>query len=125
MGELMTEDVRESLRQIVRKALQRAGRPSTAKDIAAVLDPLFSHQIALVKGTDQLRAFGYRSLYQSATGAAAEGDLHHLIPLYLGGDSKLKNLLDLEKDLHDAMHDAIETIKFGADTTLAPNVVLQ
>lgn len=85
---------------------------------------LMAHPITVIEGTDQLRAFGYRAKYLSATGQAAEdvNDLHHMIPLYLGGDHR--HLVDLYEDLHTRMHELVDSIKWDAKgITLAPSSI--
>ncbi|MCC6999837.1 MAG: DUF4157 domain-containing protein [Deltaproteobacteria bacterium] len=82
---------------------------------------LMKHPITVIEGTDQLRAFGYRAKYLSDTGKATDqiDDLHHMIPLYLGGDHM--HLVDLYEDLHKQMHQLVDSIKWdAAGTTLAP-----
>jgi hypothetical protein len=77
------------------------------------------HRITVVRGTDQLRAYDYRGVWEDANGAAT-GDLHHLIPLQLGGDHT--RLIDVSPELHDQLHSLIDRITFDGDgTTLAPS----
>lgn len=65
------------------------------------------HQITVIRGTDEIRdAFDYRGEYGEAS-----GDLHHLIPLYLGGDHT--RLLDMHPDLHDELHTWIDGLRLG------------
>ena len=85
---------------------------------------LMAHPITVIEGTDQLRAFGYRAKYLSDTGQASDdvNDLHHMIPLYLGGDHR--HLVDLYEDLHKRMHELVDSIKWDAKgTTLAPSSI--
>jgi hypothetical protein len=121
LGTLFTKAQAEQLRRIVREMLERQGRPAGKADVDAVLAPVLGHDITVVRGTDQLRAFNYRTFYEKA-GVAAEGDLHHLIPLYLGGDHR--RLLDMEPDLHKALHELVDSVSFRAGT-LAPHSVVQ
>jgi hypothetical protein len=77
------------------------------------------HEITVVRGTDQLRAYDYRSMWEGEHGEA-DGDLHHLIPLYLGGDHT--TLIDVHPDLHDQLHRLIDGIRMD-EGRLAPNSV--
>ena len=103
---------------ILEEAFRRAKDPDPAARATSALTALLDHDITLVKGTDQLRAFNYRLAFAKQTGAEASGDLHHLVPLYLGGDNT--RLVDVAPDLHDRLHDLVDLIRLDAGTTLAP-----
>ena len=75
------------------------------------------HQITVVRGTDELRAFDYAGAHRDEHGEAS-GDLHHLIPLYLGGDHT--RLLDMHPDIHDRLHRWIDGLQLGG-ITLQPS----
>lgn len=91
-----------------------------------VAEKIAGHDLTLVSGTEHIRAaHGYRSSYfkgvkDEGLKAAEGGEVHHLIPIYLGGDHKL--LLDLEPKLHDKMHALIDRVPFK-EGTLAPNSI--
>lgn len=121
LGTLFSQAQLAELRRILRETLERQGRPSGKAAVDAVLAPVLSHDITVVRGTDQLRAFNYRAFFEKG-GIAAEGDLHHLIPLYLGGDHR--RLIDMEPDLHKALHELVDGVTFGPGT-LAPHSVVQ
>jgi hypothetical protein len=116
---------KEKLTRLVIQALEKKGMPAADAVAAAkkAVDSLMNHEILVVKGTDQLRAYGYRPRYQSATGKVVEDDLHHMIPLYLGGDHTIANLMDLDAKLHDGVHELVDSVKFGDGVTLAPSSI--
>jgi len=124
IGSLMTEVEIENLRSILATSLSRNRPADVARRIAddAIRD-LTTHPIVVVRGTDQLRAFGYRPHFIDATGALVEGDLHHLVPLYLGGDHGIGNLLDLDPEAHRAVHELLEGVVVSDGFTLAPNSI--
>jgi len=103
-----------------RKGLSPADALATARE---AVDNLLSHEILVIKGTDQLRAYGYRPRYLTATGKVVEDDLHHMVPLYLGGDHTVGNLLDIDAKLHDGVHELLKTVKFSEGVTLAPSSI--
>jgi hypothetical protein len=122
-------DFEQRLTDILEQAYLRKGasQVEAAEKAAAAAKKVMEHPIVVIKGTDQLRAFGYRAAYLrdlKAAGKAAEeiDDLHHMIPLYLGGDHKL--LIDVAEDLHRDLHELIDGIKFdSAGTSLAPSSI--
>jgi hypothetical protein len=122
-------DFEQRLTDILEEAYLRKGasQVEAAEKAAAAANKVMEHPIVVIKGTDQLRAFGYRAAYLrdlKAAGKAAEeiDDLHHMIPLYLGGDHKL--LIDVAEDLHRDLHELIDGIKFdSAGTSLAPSSI--
>ncbi len=116
---------RERLFDILFEALTNKGEKNAVAMANEAADALMSRKITVVQGTDQLRAFGYRGNFLSATGQAAGevDDLHHLIPLYLGGDHRIKNLIDVSESLHRQLHELIEGVKFGEGVTLAPGSI--
>ena len=65
----------------------------------------------------------YRRSFVSSTGEIVEGDLHHWIPLYLGGDHRLSNLFDLDPAAHREIHELLEGIRFEDTVTLDPNSI--
>jgi hypothetical protein len=91
-----------------------------------VAESIASHDITVVSGTEHLRAaHGYRASYfkgleSQGLKAGADGEVHHLIPLYLGGHHK--ELLDLEPALHKKMHELIDQVPFS-EGTLAPSSI--
>ncbi|MBV8762519.1 MAG: hypothetical protein JO257_34865, partial [Deltaproteobacteria bacterium] len=121
------KDFEQRLTQILEEAFTRKGIPDAAKKAASAAKQLMEHPVVVIKGTDQLRAFGYRAAYirdLKAAGIAADeiDDLHHMIPLYLGGDHTM--LIDVAEDLHRDLHELIEGIKWDkAGTSLAPSSI--
>lgn len=95
------------------------------------MDAFLAHPVTVVQGTDQLRAFGYAANYAKKTGdTVAEGvDLHHLIPLYLGGNHAIPNFAKLPHGPHTKMHELINTLRIddavsgGLDVTLSPGKI--
>jgi len=116
---------RQRLFDIILEALTRKGEKNAAQIANEAVDSLMSRPITVVQGTDQLRAFGYRGNFLSVTGktTAEVDDLHHIIPLYLGGEHRIKNLLDIQEDLHSALHKLIEEITYTEGVTLAPGSI--
>jgi hypothetical protein len=119
IGELMTGGQQQRLIAILTKALEKDA-DGAAKAARAAQD-VFEHEITVVRGTDQLRAYNYRLAFEEATKKEASGDLHHLIPLYLGGDHT--RLIDIEPKLHDGLHELIDEIRLAEGTSLAPGSV--
>ena len=130
IGSLMTPAQLESLEAILTRSLSRSRSAEAARRLAedAIRD-LSAHPIVIVRGTDQLRAFGYRAHFISessrvaGTAVSVEGDLHHLIPLYLGGEHGIGNLLDLDELAHRQVHELLEGVEIGEDLTLAPSSI--
>ncbi len=117
-------DFKAKVYEIVLEALTRKGDPDAAAKAAKATKELLDHPIVVVRGTDQLRAFGYRAAYLRKAGKTSEqvDDLHHMIPLYLGGDHT--KLVDLHEDLHRRMHELIEGVKWDKNgTSLAPHSI--
>ncbi|NKY38185.1 WYL domain-containing protein [Cellulomonas septica] len=119
LQEVVTGAQQYELRQILAEALR--SRPDPLVEATQSVDALLAHEIVVVRGTDQLRAYNYRLAFETAAGAPASGDLHHLIPLYLGGDHR--RLVDIEPLLHDRLHTLIEGIPIGDGVTLAPSSI--
>jgi hypothetical protein len=113
---------RPKLTKLLTQALEKKGMKSIDAAAAAkkAVDDLLGHEIMVVRGTEQLRAYGYRPRFISATGSVVEDDLHHMVPLYLGGDHTIANLVDIDPKLHDAVHELVESVKFSDGVTLAP-----
>lgn len=131
MGDVITArgpaNFRAAFLQILVEAQTRRGVAADAAAAAAQadLDRLLAHNITVIQGTDQLRAFGYRANFVNVSGTtlAAGEDLHHLIPLYLGGSHLVDNFVRLQEDLHQRMHRLIDEIGFDEATTLAPHSI--
>ncbi|GCD20227.1 hypothetical protein CTKZ_17890 [Cellulomonas algicola] len=119
LQEVVTGAQQYELRQILAEALRT--HPDPLVEATQSVDALLAHEIVVVRGTDQLRAYNYRLAFETASGAPASGDLHHLIPLYLGGDHR--RLVDIEPLLHDRLHTLIEGIPIGDGVTLAPSSI--
>jgi hypothetical protein len=123
-GEFGPGDFRDRLIDILTEAYQRKGDVDAAKQAVAGADALMNHPIVVIRGTDQLRAFGYRAAYLRGAGVAAEelDDLHHLIPLYLGGDHV--RLIDVAEDLHAALQNLIDAVQWDkSGISLAPSSI--
>jgi hypothetical protein len=116
---------RGELIRILSEAMIRKGsKPQdAAKAAREAAEALMSHEITVVKGTEQLRAFGYRLHFANQTGKVVDDDLHHVIPLYLGGDHRVKNLVDIDGALHDELHKLVNNVQFDKNTTLAPSSI--
>lgn len=69
------------LTKLLMDALEKKGMKAADAAAAAkkAVDDLLGHEIMVVKGTDQLRAYGYRPRFISATGQVVEDDLHHMV----------------------------------------------
>lgn len=118
------EESRDELRRILREALHRSSAVPRGRSAERMIQELLEHRVTVVRGTDQLRAFGYRRHYATVAGAAAEGEVHHWIPLYLGGDHRFDWLLDLDPEAHDEIHEIFEAAaREGSDITLSPNSI--
>jgi len=77
-----------------KEPVEVAGRKMAVEDVEELLQRLAKHEINLVEGTTLLRAFGYRDQVEDAGGGA----IHHVIPLYMGGDHTRSNLLEMPED---------------------------
>jgi hypothetical protein len=117
IGQIMTAERRADILDILTEAFKESKAADPAKSAAAALERLSAHEMTVVRGTDQLRAFGYRRMFLQGADAG-EDEIHHLIPLYLGGDHK--TMVKLNPDLHDRLHAAIDEIIFAPGTSLAP-----
>jgi hypothetical protein len=120
--QLIDASKQEELFDILVKTFRVAGDPDPTARAIKGLNTLLDHEITIVRGTDQLRAFNYRLAFESGMGREASGDLHHLIPLYLGGDNRL--LLEMNPVTHGQLHALIDTIPIEAGASLAPSSVL-
>lgn len=111
---------------LVEAQVKRGVAADAAKAAAQTsLQQLLDHPITVIQGTDQLRAFGYRTHYATVSGAVLQPgeDLHHLVPLYLGGGHLVDNFVRLDEELHRRMHRLIDEIVFDEATTLAPQSI--
>lgn len=130
VGEAFTKAQQAQMMGIYERAL-KASKPQLAdaevtKLAKATVDKVMGKQVTLVQGTEQLRLFDYAGKAKQG-GAVVTGELHHDIPLYLGGDHTA--LTDIGKitdangkivDLHDELHALINQAKFKDGMTLAP-----
>jgi hypothetical protein len=119
--DLMTVSQQQELYAILLKAFAKDADPAARATTA--MTRLIEHDITLVQGTNQLRAYSYRLSFAKGLtqGAEIEGDLHHLIPLYLGGDHRI--LVDVGEELHQSLHRLIDQIPISEGVTLAPGSV--
>jgi len=117
----------ETFKRLLRESYEIGGKSaSDAKTLAdQALDRFREANVTIVQGTKDLRSFGYRARYAKAPGQTitAETDLHHIIPLYLGGNHSITNLAQLPESQHQQMHRLLESIKLDDTTTLAPSSV--
>jgi hypothetical protein len=116
--------------EIVKILIEAQVKRGVAAEVAAAaaktsLTQLLDHPITVIRGTDQLRAFGYRSHFLSVTGTTLQAgeDLHHLVPLYLNGGHLIDNFVRLDEELHRRLHRLIDEIAFDDATTLAPHSI--
>ena len=116
----LAPDIGERLRVLLQEAFTRAGDPDAANKALDAAQAVANHQVVVVRGTDQLRAYKYRLNFTGSADELAEVDLHHIIPLQLGGDHR--RLVAVHQDLHDRLHDLIDEIPFGQGT-LAPHSI--
>lgn len=128
IGSLLDADTSRRLRAALVRSLSRNRTPAEARRIAReAMQSLRSHPIVVVRGTDQLRVYGYRRSFAASLPGGGpqviEGDLHHWIPLYLGGDHRLANLYDLDRQAHREIHEILESVTFVDDITLDPNSI--
>lgn len=110
--------------ELLDRAARETGTPALAD---AALAELRSHQVVFVRGTDALRAFGYRrnwvTLANGGAALPAQVELHHLIPLYLGGGNSARLLAALPSHLHDKMHQLFDLLKLADEAVLAPQAL--
>ncbi len=119
--EILTQQQSEQMLNILTRAFTAAKQPEAEGKAFAAMEALLEHEVTVVRGTDQLRAYNYRLAFEKAAGAEAEGDLHHLIPLYMGGGHD--SLVDLPLELHNQLHDLIDTVRLEEGVTLAPSSI--
>jgi hypothetical protein len=132
IGEAFTSAQKAQMIDIYKRAwlakMPELGEAGALRKAKATVDTLMAHDVTLVQGTEQLRLFDYARNYSKNGGGAPIGELHHDIPLYLGGDhqmltdiGKVKNPVTGEvEDLHDLLHGVLDKAKFPDGTTLAP-----
>ncbi|GIJ61269.1 eCIS core domain-containing protein [Virgisporangium aurantiacum] len=120
IGDLPPPGLFDRLRVILVEAYTRAGDPDALGKATEAARAVVEHKIVVVRGTDQLRAFNYRLNFTGSADEIASTDLHHIIPLQLGGDHR--RLVAVQRDLHDRLHDLIDELQLG-DGTLAPNSI--
>ena len=105
LGQLIRNSGRwDEMRDLLTEAFRRAGNANPAAAATAAMAHVDGHQIVVVRGTDQLRAFNYRLNFAGETGADAVNDLHHIIPLQLGGGHAALGMVDVQEDLHRRLH---------------------
>ncbi len=102
------------LRELLVPAYQRAGfsleeAMDRADEVARAVD---QHELIIVRGTDQLRAYNYRGSYAREV-ADPQNEVHHIIPLYLGGDHR--TLVDLDPSMHEVFHKMVDDLALDED----------
>lgn len=119
-----SQDFRTKLIGHMKDAFVASGKGETeaAKLATEAADRFLAKEITVIQGTDQLRAFGYQAHYVKTTGTAAEEleELHHVAPLYLGGDHTVANLLNVPGELHDKIHKLLSTLNLEQGLSIAP-----
>jgi hypothetical protein len=118
IGDLLDRAATVEIERAFRKSLIAKGVENASAKARAMVEQLAEHQITVIKGTDQLRAFGYRAAHLK--GAEAIGDLHHWLPLYLGGDHRA--IIDMVIEEHGALHRVMDGLE-AAGFTLAPSSI--
>jgi hypothetical protein len=122
IGELVTVAQRTEFRNIVRQGLEESNRTATVAAVSTIVNRVLNARITAISGTRKLRTL-YGRLYTDAFGDA-KGEIHHLIPLYLGGSHETKNLLDLGDKLHDRVHAIFRKIGESTGFSLSPGTLL-
>jgi hypothetical protein len=122
IGELVTVAQRTEFRNIVRQGLEESQRTATAVAVSTIVNRVLNARITAISGTRKLRTL-YGKLYTDAFGEA-KGEIHHLIPLYLGGSHQKENLLDLGDALHDRVHAIFRKIGESKGFSLSPGTLL-
>jgi hypothetical protein len=132
IGDAFTTGQRAQMIDLYKRAWKAKNPTLTDKAAAdaakATVDKLMGKDVTLVQGTEPLRLFDYAKKSPAAKGIGEPiGELHHDIPLYLGGDhtlltdiGKVKNAQGEVVDLHDELHALINQAKFKDGSTLAP-----
>jgi hypothetical protein len=121
VGDAFSATQRAQMVDIYKKAWMAKGlsEADAGKRAMQTVKKVMDHDITLIQGTEQLRLFDYAKKYPGKP----IGELHHDIPLYLGGDHTI--LTDVGKlngvDLHDELHKVIDGAKFKDGGTLAPH----
>lgn len=115
--DLLDSAVEDEILAILTRAAKNAGEADPTAAAKMQRAALLQHNVTVVKGTDQLRAYNYRANFG---GAIPEKDLHHVIPLYLGGEHKL--LANVNEVDHRRLHEIFEQeVKLPDGSTLAPH----
>jgi hypothetical protein len=117
LGELMSDDVRREIIQILVDAMP--SNPARRADARRMVQAMADHEIVLVRGTGQLRRFRYRARFVVANGVV-NGEIHHLVPLYLGGGHQLDNLIPLDSAAHARLHRLLDDLHIE-DAVLDPD----
>jgi hypothetical protein len=119
IGDFVDDAARDAIERAFAKSLKSQGVKNPVGQARLMVNEMLSHRITVIKGTDQLRAFNYRA--QFLKGADPQGDLHHWLPLYLGGHHRA--LIDMMPEAHQALHGVIDKLEGFADLTLAPGAM--
>ncbi len=122
LGQLLRNSGQHNrLRQLLMTAYRRSGAAAPAAETKRAMAAIDGHTIVVVRGTDQLRAYNYRLHFPGEP----VHDLHHIIPLQLGGGHEATRLVDMPPDLHRELHRIIGKVQFDETTSLAPNSIRQ
>ena len=98
------KDIRTELTRVLK------GAHLPGSKINELIDGLMSHPVSIVKGTNALRRFNY--VKQISGTVTVEGkEVHHWVPLWLGGDHKKEFLVALDPDVHDKIHQIFNKLK--------------
>jgi hypothetical protein len=112
LGGLMTSDQTRELERLLLEGYTAAGREDAFAEALDAFDRIMDHKLTVIHGTNQLRVH-----VKTVKGV----EMHHLSPLYLGGDNGL--ILALAPKVHGQIHELFRRISLGNDTTLDPRSV--
>ncbi len=119
IGHFVKDAQRKTIERAFAKAFKAEGVRNPTGQARLIVNEMLSHPVSYIKGTDQLRAFNYRAYFLK--GAEAQGDLHHWLPLYLGGDHRA--LIDMIPDAHKALHGVIDNLEKFEGLIVAPGML--
>jgi hypothetical protein len=106
------------IQDLLEEAFEALGKADPGKAALEMVEAMKAHKLTVVRGTDQLRAHNYALKFDGANSKGNE--LHHLLPLYLGGDHT--RLVSLAPSTHDDIHKIMGAVEWG-DQLLKPSSV--
>jgi hypothetical protein len=98
-----------------------AGAGKSRGEIEVLIDRLKTHKLMVIEGTGQLRRFDYRTFGGGVHGDGLE--MHHAMPLWLGGTHEGGNLAGLNKEAHKEIHELFNSLQFDKNTALIPSIL--